>query len=124
MIIKDIIQEKLITFGDKAYPKFGQIIIMAGGAGCFGPDTLVEVENGVKKIKDIVIGDKVWSLNESTNTKELQEVSNTFIYDSKTKPMVELQFEMSDGKIETVVCTEDHEFYIDGKYIQAKDIPM
>ena len=25
--------EKLITFGGKAYPKFGQIVILAGGAG-------------------------------------------------------------------------------------------
>ena len=25
--------EKLITFANKAYPKFGNVIIMAGGAG-------------------------------------------------------------------------------------------
>jgi len=29
----DILLEKLITFGGQAYPKFGNIVIMAGGAG-------------------------------------------------------------------------------------------
>ena len=29
----EVLLEKLITFGGKAYPKFGNIVIMAGGAG-------------------------------------------------------------------------------------------
>ena len=29
----EILMEKLITFGGKAYPKFGNVLIMAGGAG-------------------------------------------------------------------------------------------
>lgn len=28
-----MLQEALITFGGKAYPKFGNIVILAGGAG-------------------------------------------------------------------------------------------
>ena len=39
--------EKLITFGGKAYPKFGNVVIMAGGAGSgkgFVKDTLVGIE--------------------------------------------------------------------------------
>lgn len=42
--------EKLITFGGKAYPKFGNIVIMAGGAGSgkgFILDKLVGVEGKV-----------------------------------------------------------------------------
>ena len=120
----ELLAEAAITIGGKMYPKFNQVVIMAGGAGCFGPDTLIEVESGTKKIKDVEIGDKVWSLNESTNIKELQEVTNTFIYDSSMKPMVELKFQMDNGDIETVLCTEDHEFYINGEYVQAKDIPL
>lgn len=27
------LDEALITFGGKAYPKFGQVVILAGGAG-------------------------------------------------------------------------------------------
>lgn len=33
MKVTEIIQEKLITFGGQAYPKFGNVCIMAGGAG-------------------------------------------------------------------------------------------
>ena len=42
--------EKLITFGGQAYPKFGNVIIMAGGAGSgkgFIKDTLVGAEGFV-----------------------------------------------------------------------------
>lgn len=42
--------EKLITFGGQAYPKFGNIVIMAGGAGSgkgFVKDKLVGVEGKV-----------------------------------------------------------------------------
>lgn len=43
----DMLLEKLITFGGKAYPKFGNIVIMAGGAGSgkgFVKDKLVGLE--------------------------------------------------------------------------------
>ena len=43
----DILLEKLITFGGQAYPKFGNIVIMAGGAGSgkgFIKDKLVGIE--------------------------------------------------------------------------------
>lgn len=43
----DMLVEKLITFGGKAYPKFGNVVIMAGGAGSgkgFVKDNLVGME--------------------------------------------------------------------------------
>ena len=43
----DILLEKLITVGGKAYPKFGNVVIMAGGAGSgkgFVKDNLVGME--------------------------------------------------------------------------------
>ena len=43
----DVLLEKLITFGGKAYPKFGNVVIMAGGAGSgkgFVKDKLVGLE--------------------------------------------------------------------------------
>lgn len=33
MKFKEFINEKLITFGKKAYPKYGNVVILAGGAG-------------------------------------------------------------------------------------------
>jgi len=46
----EILLEKLITFGGKAYPNFGNVVIMAGGAGSgkgFVKDNLVGLEGFV-----------------------------------------------------------------------------
>ena len=43
----EVLLEKLITFGGKAYPKFGNVVILAGGAGSgkgFVQDTLFGIE--------------------------------------------------------------------------------
>lgn len=43
----ELIMEKLITFGGKAYPRSGNIVIMAGGAGSgkgFVKDRLIGLE--------------------------------------------------------------------------------
>ena len=48
--------EKLITFGGKAYPKFGNVVIMAGGAGSgkgFVKDTLVGIEGYTFDVDDL-----------------------------------------------------------------------
>lgn len=52
----DILLEKLITFGGKAYPKFGNIVIMAGGAGSgkgFIKDKLVGLEGRVFDVDEL-----------------------------------------------------------------------
>ena len=50
------LMEKLITFGGKAYPKFGNIVIMAGGAGSgkgFVLNKLVGVEGKVFDVDEL-----------------------------------------------------------------------
>jgi hypothetical protein len=60
--LKDQISEKLITFGGKAYPKFGQIVILAGGAGSgkgFVLSNLLGIEGNtmdVDALKALAIG--------------------------------------------------------------------
>ena len=52
----DVLLEKLITFGGKAYPKFGNIVIMAGGAGSgkgFIKDKLVGLEGRVFDVDEL-----------------------------------------------------------------------
>ena len=52
----DILFEKLITFGGKAYPQFGNIVIMAGGAGSgkgFVKDSLVGIEGKVFDVDEL-----------------------------------------------------------------------
>jgi intein/homing endonuclease len=110
--------EKLITFGGKAYPKFGNVVILAGGGGCFSGNTLVKMEDGYKKISEIVTGDKVWTFNEETEEKVLNVVNELFEYTEHADQLLELTFENG----ETVVCTDNHEFWIDGQWIKAKDL--
>lgn len=52
----DVLLEKLITFGGQAYPKFGNIVIMAGGAGSgkgFIKDKLVGIEGRVFDVDEL-----------------------------------------------------------------------
>ena len=52
----EALMEKLITFGGKAYPKFGNIVIMAGGAGSgkgFVKDNLVGIEGKVFDVDEL-----------------------------------------------------------------------
>lgn len=64
---KKVLLEKLITFGGQAYPKFGQILILAGGAGSgkgFVLDKLVGIEGNVLDVdalKALAIGSTKFS---------------------------------------------------------------
>jgi hypothetical protein len=108
--------EKLITFGGIAYPKFGQIVILAGGAGCFVGETLVKTKDGYKEIRDIEIGEYVYSFDEETGKKSWQKVDATFIYEDKK--VIEIIF--SDDS--SVLCTENHLFFVDGDWVEAQDL--
>lgn len=52
----DLLIEKLITFGGKAYPKYGNVVIMAGGAGSgkgFVKDKLVGIDGKVFDVDEL-----------------------------------------------------------------------
>lgn len=55
------LDEKLLTFGGKAFPKFGQVVILAGGAGSgkgFVKDKLLGIEGhvfDVDRLKELVM---------------------------------------------------------------------
>jgi ABC-type uncharacterized transport system YnjBCD ATPase subunit len=52
----EALMEKLITFGGKAYPKYGNIVVMAGGAGSgkgFILSNLVGVEGKVFDVDEL-----------------------------------------------------------------------
>jgi len=114
--MKKLLLEKLLLINNGE--RYGQIVFLSGGGGCFVGETLVHAENGYKKISDIIEGEKVWTFNEQTGTKELKPVLQTVFYSAPQVPLIELEFENGD----VVVCTEDHEFLIDGQWIKAKDL--
>lgn len=52
----EVLLEKLVTFGGKAYPKFGTVVIMAGGAGSgkgFVKNKLIGVEGKVLDVDEL-----------------------------------------------------------------------
>lgn len=118
--LKQFLTEKLITFRKRAYPKFNTVVIMGGGAGCFDENTLVKTENGYQKISEISEGTLVWTLNESTQEKELKPVNEVIEFDEHPEDILELTFENG----EKVICTENHLFYVDGNWIKAKEIKV
>ena len=115
----EFLEERALNIGDKSvsYPKFGNILILAGGAGCFAGDTLVKTDKGYKEINKINIGDIVETLNETTMEHEWQPVTNIHIFEP-TKRMIKLTLDTG----ETIVCTEDHKFFVDGQWVEAKDL--
>jgi RHS repeat-associated protein len=70
-------------------------------------DTLVSTENGLVEIKDIVIGDMVWSYNEDSNEKTLQEVTH-LIQNEGDKSLVDIK--LSSGEV--ITATADHPVYV------------
>jgi len=114
---EEMLLEKLITFGNKR-PRYGNIVILAGGAGCFDGETKVNTKQGLINIKDVKIGTEVLTFNEETKENEWNLVKDTIKYEVPNKPMVEVEYENG----EKIICTEDHEFYNNGIWIQAKDL--
>lgn len=87
--------------------------------GCLVGDTLVETDRGHTEIKDISIGDKVWTFNVETHKRELASV--TMCMDKGVKDVFEIS--TSNRNIEG---TEDHKIlcHKDGllQYAEIKDI--
>ena len=102
------LMEKLITFGGQAYPKFGNIVLMAGGAGSgkgFVLSNLVGVEGKVldvdalktlaskapsikKKVKDqmgVDIEDLANNLKDPKNVEKLHDIMGNQLGIDKAK---------------------------------------
>ena len=79
------------------------------GNGCFVAGTLVHTEEGIKKIEDIKIGDRVLSFNEETSRTSYKEVVDTI--ERSTYEICTI--EHSNGKIQS---TTGHLFMVQGKW--------
>lgn len=83
---------------------------------CFVGETLINTKNGLKKIKDIKIGDLVYSFN--GNNIELKKVEKVI-----KKPILENLCEVSIcGK--KIICTENHLFFTKNNWKKAKDLTI
>jgi hypothetical protein len=82
---------------------------------CFTEGTLVAIEKGNKKIEDIKEGDLVWSYNEETGKKELKKVVE--LSRNTSSSLVKISVNGTE-----ITCTPEHPFYVDGNWVEAKNL--
>jgi intein/homing endonuclease len=74
---------------------------------CFTEETLIYTKDGYKEIKDIQVGDEVYSENPETGEKGLKRVLNIFV--NEIKELVHLK--VGDQEIKT---TSTHPLWVEG----------
>lgn len=92
--------------------QYGTKIIM----NCFSHDTEIMTVNGKKNIKDVKIGDYVYSINPKTKDLETKKVVKTFKY-NYSGDMIHINNQNID-----LMVTPEHNMLVDkGKFIYAKN---
>lgn len=83
---------------------------------CFTEETLIYTKDGYKQIKDIEVGDEVYSRNADTGEQGLKRVLNVFVKD--IKELVHLK--VGEQEIKT---TATHPFWVEGiGWVDAADL--
>ena len=88
---------------------YGAPTVQSGG--CLSPGTKIFTRGGYKNIEDITENDFVY-----TKEGEFMKVLET--HNFKDKELLQIEFD--DGY--KVTCTPEHKFFIDGMWIEAKDL--
>ena len=102
------------------FSSFGQISTATGRMSCLDEDTLVTTVGGVKKIKNIKVGDLVYCYDDSGNIR-IKPVLNV-IYKGY-KDCIELTYNKAKSKhTGKLICTPDHKIKtVDFGWKEAKD---
>jgi RHS repeat-associated protein len=89
-------------------------------SGClsnsFSPDTLVETSTGLRRIDEILEGDKVWSLTENGEI-ELQEVT-AVMFSTDLKDLVRIAINTG----ESITATPEHLMFTDSGLVEAGNL--
>jgi intein/homing endonuclease len=83
--------------------------------GCLVKGTMIQTPNGLKRIEDFNVGEKVITLD---GDKVVTHVWNPDTLLEGTPECYEIEFE--DGY--TVTCSDKHKFLINGDWVEAKDL--
>ena len=94
------------------------IAIIAGRPGCFTGDTEIWTASGKKLISEIKIGDMILSRNLDNGNDEFKPATNFIKHTDRSDRLFYVK--MKNGYEFRV--TEDHEFFVGGRYIPIKAI--
>ena len=100
MLVTNHTYESMSLYGGKQ---------MSGG--CLSPGTKIFTRGGYKNIEDVTENDFVY-----TKEGEFMKVLET--HNFKKKKLLQIEFD--DGY--KVTCTPEHKFFIDGAWVEAKDL--
>ena len=84
---------------------------------CFRGDTRIMTKQDWKQIKDIIVGDEVFTFNEKKGIVEIGKVKKLF------KRKVNKILKISCNR-RTIYVTHEHPFYQYGKWVKAKDLKI
>lgn len=88
---------------------------------CFVYDTLIETNIGSLKIGDVIdkrLPVKILSYNHSTKQTEYKAITRYIKHEKKYKNLVRVT--LSNGK--SLTCTEEHKFFVNGKYTKICEV--
>ena len=88
---------------------------------CLAPDTIIPTDDGDKEIKDIKIGDLVYSYNFVTDKIELKKVINIINGPLSLDKNEFYHIYFTNGDIR---ATYDHPFYVNGQLVDAEDLKI
>lgn len=87
-------------------------ISVGPGRGCLTGDTMVLTSKGFKNLKDIKIGELVY-----THTGKLRKVLNTFEFSVENEPLLKIS---TNNSYKSLVMTKDHKLYASIKKQEKK----
>lgn len=106
--------KQMEVFRSKA--RFRVVVAGRRWGKCLDENSLISLADGsIKKMKDVVVGDSVLSLNEETYTFEPKSVQA--IHNNGVKETVIIKTNARE-----IACTPNHKFLVNGRWIEAKDI--
>lgn len=98
--------------------KAGTSTVIYGRPTCFTKNTMVQVENGFKKISELQLGELVKSFNHESNKIEFKPIINMV----KTEYPKDKIFKIKLKCGKSIEVTENHEFWNGNSYVKIKDI--
>lgn len=101
--------------------------VVTGRSSCFVGDTPVYTPGpeGSKPIKDVKVGDLVWSFNQKTLLPELKPVTASWCVGRRDTVTVSYRVRRAHKKweVKTLECTPDHKFMlVDGSWCEAQHL--